>query len=29
MGCYLFPDNLSTLTQIRQLLGGQTERLAF
>jgi DNA invertase Pin-like site-specific DNA recombinase len=29
MGCYLFPDNLSTLTQIRQLLGGQIERLAF
>jgi DNA invertase Pin-like site-specific DNA recombinase len=27
--CFLFPDKLSTLTQIRQLLDGKIERLAF
>jgi DNA invertase Pin-like site-specific DNA recombinase len=29
MKCYLFPDKLSTLTQIRQLLDGKIQRLAF
>jgi DNA invertase Pin-like site-specific DNA recombinase len=29
MRCYLFPDNLATLRQFRQLLDGQIERLAF
>jgi DNA invertase Pin-like site-specific DNA recombinase len=29
MGCYLFPDKLSTLTQIGQLLEGKIDRLVF
>ena len=29
MRCYLFPDKLSTLTQMRQLLDGKIDRLAF
>lgn len=29
IGCYLFPDNLPTLTQFGQLLMGQIKQLAF